>query len=119
MEQLITSGPGGRPLIGRIWRGRTRAEVADEYMHYNYEHGVREIEGKPGCVGVQSFRRVDGDVAEFTTISYWESMEAMEAMHEGPGDVRRVSHLARDPDYLLEVPEYVELVELYANAWRR
>jgi hypothetical protein len=49
-------------------------------------------------------------------------MEAMEAMHsdrdsEG-GDVRRVSHLEKDPDYLLELPEFVEVCELYVNDWQ-
>ncbi len=111
-----------KPLIARIWRGRTRKEFADEYLEYNYENGVLEIEKKPGCLGVQQFRRIKGDgIAEFATISYWDSMEAMEAMHgdggEG-GDVRRVAHLEKDPDYLLELPEFVEVAELHVNDWR-
>ena len=69
---------------------------------------------------MQLFRRVDGAVAEFTTISYWASLEAMgAAMHGGDGgDPRRVAHLAKDPDYLLELPEYAEIAELHANDWR-
>ena len=117
-RELIIPALSGCPLIGRIWTGRTRKEVADEYLEYNYRHGVLEIERKPGNLGVQSFRRILGDVAEFTTISYWESMEAMQAMHGDRGDVRRVSHLPRDPEYLLELPEFVEITELHANDWR-
>jgi quinol monooxygenase YgiN len=117
-QEILTTGSRGRPLVGRIWTGRTRREVADEYLHYLYEHGVLQIEKKPGCLGVQLFRRSDGDVTEFTTISYWPSMEAMEVMHSDTGDVRRVAHLEKDPEYLLELPEFVDVTELYANDWQ-
>ena len=117
-QEVMVSGLDGRPLIGRIWFGRTRKELADEYLKYNYENGVLEIEKKPGNLGVQLFRKIKGDVAEFTVISYWSSMEAMEAMHDDRGDVRRVWHLEKDPDYLLELPELVEVTELHANDWQ-
>jgi heme-degrading monooxygenase HmoA len=116
--EVMVSGLDGRPLIGRIWFGRTRKELAEEYLNYNYENGVLEIEKKPGNLGVQLFRKIKGDVAEFTVISYWSSMEAMEAMHDDSGDVRRVAHLEKDPDYLLELPEFVEVTELHANDWQ-
>jgi hypothetical protein len=32
-----------------------------------------------GCLGMQQFRKIEDEVAEFTTMSYWSSMEAMEA----------------------------------------
>ena len=118
-QDVMAPGLRRQPIIARIWTGRTRTELADEYLEYNYQHGVLEIEKKPGCLGAQAFRRTDGDVTEFTTISYWRSMDAMRAMHgDGhDGDVRRVAHLARDPEYLLELPEFVEIRELYANDW--
>jgi heme-degrading monooxygenase HmoA len=117
-QEIIASGSHGRPLVGRIWFGRTRKELADEYLEYNYENGVLEIEKKPGNLGVQQFRRIKGDVAEFTVISYWSSIGAMEAMHSGPGDVRRVVHLEKDPNYLLELPHLVEVTELHVNDWQ-
>jgi heme-degrading monooxygenase HmoA len=116
--EVMVSGLDGRPLIGRIWFGRTRKELADEYLKYNYENGVLEIEKKPGNLGVQLFRKINADVAEFTVISYWSSMEAMEAMHDDSGDVRRVVHLEMDPHYILELPEFVEVTELHANDWQ-
>jgi heme-degrading monooxygenase HmoA len=114
-QELLASGSRGRMLTARIWFGRTRKELADEYLRYNYENGVLEIEKKPGCLGMQQFRKIRSDVAEFTTISYWSSMEAMEAAH---GDVRRPTHLEKDPDYLLELPESVEVSELHVNDWQ-
>ena len=116
-KEILASGSRNKTLIGRIWSGRTRKERAEEYLGYLYEHGVLPLEKKPGMLGVQLFRRFRGDVAEFTVISYWSSMKAMEAMHPGGGDVRRVAHLEKDPEYLLELPEFVELTELHANDW--
>lgn len=104
----------GNPIVARTWFGRTRAEHADEYLRYNYEHGVLEIEKKPGCLGMQQFREIKGGVAEFTTISYWSYVGAMEAAH---GEGRRPSHLERDAEYLLELPDSVEVSELHVNDW--
>jgi hypothetical protein len=114
-HEVLVSGSRGKPLVARTWFGRTRKELADEYLRYNYENGVLEVEKKPGCLGMQQFRRIRGDVAEFTTVSYWESVEAMEAAH---GAGRRPTHLERDPEYLLELPESVEVSELHANDWQ-
>ena len=83
-QEILASGVHGRMLVARTWFGRTRKEFADEYLRYNYGNGVLEVEKKRGCLGMQQLRRkMNGDVAEFTTISYWSSMEAMEAAHSG------------------------------------
>ena len=114
-QEILTSGVRGEPLVARTWFGRTRREHADEYRRYNYEEGILEIEKKPGCLGMQQFRKITGDVAEFTTISYWESTEAMEAAH---GESLSPTHLENDEEYLLELPESVEVSELHANDWQ-
>ena len=114
-HEVLVSGSRGTPLVARTWFGRTRKELVDEYLRYNYENGVLEVEKKPGCLDMQQFRRMRSDVAEFTTVSYWESVEAMEAAH---GAGRRPTHLERDPEYLLELPESVEVSELHANDWQ-
>ena len=106
-----------KSLIGRIWFGRTRADRADEYLDYNAREGVAAIAAKPGCLGVQQFRTIRGDVAEFTVISYWPSIEAMKAMHDDDGDPMRVWPLDRDAEFLLELPEFVEITELFINDW--
>jgi hypothetical protein len=117
-QPILATGAQSQPIIGRIWFGRTRADLADEYRDYLYEHGVLPVEAKPGCLGMQMFRQIKGDVAEFTTISYWRSMDDMRHMHKDGGDLMRPSHLPKDPEYLLELPERVEITELYANDWQ-
>ena len=29
--------------VARIWRGRTRRDIADEYERYNYDEGIRPL----------------------------------------------------------------------------
>ena len=99
---------GKRPTIARVWRGRTRRERADEYEAYNYEAGIKPLVEK--ALGVQTFREDRGDETEFMTISYWESVEAM-ASFTGR-DPTAIHHLPRDAEFLLELPERVQVLRL-------
>ena len=99
-----------RPTIARIWRGRTTRARADEYQAYLYEQGIRPLEEK--ALGVQLFREDRETDSEFVTVSYWESVEAM-SRFAGP-DPRRIHHLERDPDFLLEMPQGVQVLRIVA-----
>ena len=43
-QEILASGSQGKPIVARTWFGRTRREQADEYLKYNYENGVLEVE---------------------------------------------------------------------------
>jgi heme-degrading monooxygenase HmoA len=100
-----------QPAIVRIWRGRTRRERADEYEAYNYETGIKPLIEK--ALGVQTLRQDRGDETEFMTISYWESVEAMSAF--AGDDPTRIHHLDRDPEFLIELPEEVQILWLLTS----
>jgi len=102
----------GRPTIARIWRGRTRRERADEYEAYNYAVGIAPLIEK--ALGVQCLREDRGDETEFVTISYWESVEAMSRF--AGRDPRRIHHLERDPEFLLEMPQGVQVLAIVARS---
>jgi hypothetical protein len=101
-----------RPTIARIWRGRTTRARADEYATYLYEHGIRPLEEK--ALGVELLREDRETESEFVTISYWESVQAM-SRFAGP-DPRRIHHLERDPEFLIEMPQGVQVLEIVARA---
>jgi hypothetical protein len=103
-----------RPTIARIWRGRTTAPRADDYARYLYEHGIRPLEEK--ALGVQLFREDRAGESEFVTISSWESVEAM-SRFAGP-DPRRIHHLERDVEFLIELPSGVQVLEIVAASGR-
>ena len=100
-----------RPRIVRIWRGRTRRERADEYEAYNYEAGIKPLIEK--AMGVQTFREDCGGETEFVTLSYWESIDAMSRFTGG--DPTRIHHLDRDAEFLIELPESVQILRIRAS----
>lgn len=100
-----------KPTIARIWRGRTTRAKADEYAAYLYEHGIRLLEEK--ALGVQQLREDRAEASEFITISYWESVEAM-SRFAGP-DPRRIHHLERDKEFLIELPQGVQVLEITSS----
>jgi heme-degrading monooxygenase HmoA len=102
---------GPRPAIARIWRGRTPSAKADAYEAYNYEYGIKPLMEK--ALGVQSFREDREGETEFVTISYWESVEAM-ARFTGD-DPRRIHHLERDPEFLIDLPTSVQVLRIVAG----
>ena len=102
------------PTIARIWRGRTTAARADEYARYQYEHGVLPLAAK--ALGVQQFREDRERESEFVTISYWESVEAMSRFTGD--DPRKIHHLDRDPEFLIELPESVQVLDITASLGR-
>lgn len=101
-----------QPAIARIWRGRTTAARADEYAGDLYEHGIKPLEEK--ALGVQMFREDRAGESEFVTISYWESVEAMSRF--AGDDPRRIYHLARDAEFLIELPLGVQVLEIVASS---
>ncbi|MDM0074885.1 hypothetical protein QTH90_10870 [Variovorax sp. J2P1-59] len=99
-----------RPTIARIWRGRTTAAKADAYASYLYDVGVKPLAEK--ALGVQMFREDREGETEFVTISYWESVDAMSRF--AGKDPRRIHHLERDAEFLIELPESVQVLHITA-----
>jgi heme-degrading monooxygenase HmoA len=97
-----------QPAIVRIWRGRTPRDRADEYEAYNYEAGIKPLIKK--ALGVQTLREDRENETEFMTISYWESVEAMSKFTGG--DPRKIHHLERDKEFLIELPQKVQILRL-------
>jgi heme-degrading monooxygenase HmoA len=102
------------PKIARIWRGRVPRARADEYADYLDREGIRPLEEK--ALGVESLREDRTEESEFVTISYWESVDAMSRF--AGKDPRKIHHLPRDPEFLIELPEAVQVLEITARGGR-
>jgi heme-degrading monooxygenase HmoA len=89
----------GKKMVARIWHGRVKAEKADEYTAYLTD-GLKQIDVIPGNLGVQMLKRMDGDVAEFYVISYWDSRESIKKF--AGENIEKVHPLARDNEYLID-----------------
>jgi heme-degrading monooxygenase HmoA len=97
-----------KPQIARIWRGRTTTDKADAYAKYLYEVGFLPLVKK--ALGAQMFREDRAGETEFITISYWESVEAMSRF--AGADPRKIHHLERDAEFLIELPRDVQILEI-------
>ena len=103
-----------RPRIARIWRGRTSRERADEYLRYwREEGGLHPLADT--ALAVQMLREDRDDHTEFVTISWWPSVEAM-ATFAGDDPIQ-IHHLPRDPEFLLELPDRVQVLDLTDARW--
>jgi heme-degrading monooxygenase HmoA len=102
------------PKIARVRRGRTTHDRADEYLRYwREEGGLHPLAEK--ALAVQILREDRDGETEFMTISWWPSIDAMSAF--AGGDPMRVQHLPRDPEFLLELPERVQVLEITDATW--
>jgi heme-degrading monooxygenase HmoA len=102
--------------VARIWQGRTTAARADEYEKYLYENGIKKIARTKGNLGVQMMRHSEGGVVEFITISYWASRDDIK--NYAGEDIEKPHHLARDAEFLLELPDAVKNCALKVNEWK-
>lgn len=101
-----------KPTIARIWRGRTRRDVADRYETYLRAEGIPPLEKT--ALGVQLFREDGAEQTWFTTISYWTDLPAMTAFTKG--EPTKVHHLDRDREFLIELPERIQIHRILVDA---
>jgi heme-degrading monooxygenase HmoA len=87
-------------MIARIWRGAVRAEDAATYAAYVQRTGIAGYQGTPGNHGAWLLWRTEGDRAEFITVSFWESREAVEAF--AGQDIDTAVFYPGDEQFLIE-----------------
>ena len=86
-------------MIARIWSGVTSADRADEYYSYIEATGVPGLTKTPGNHGVYVLRHLSGDEAHFTIISFWDSLEQIEAF--AGADISQARLYPDDRDFLI------------------
>lgn len=87
-------------MIARIWRGAVRAEDAAAYAAYVQRTGIEGYRRTPGNRGAWLLWRVDGDRAEFVTMSLWESRAAIEGF--AGQDIEMAVFYPEDDQFLVE-----------------
>jgi heme-degrading monooxygenase HmoA len=93
-------------VIARIWRGAVAADRADDYLAYLHETGLADYANTPGNRGVTLLRRNVEHGVEFTTITFWDSMEAIRAFAGDQPELAR--YYPRDDEFLLAREPFVE-----------
>ena len=87
-------------MVGRTWRGSTRAADADRYAAYIAETGLAAYRSTPGNRGAWLLHRVVGDRAEFLALSLWDSLDAIRTF--AGDDVERAVFYPEDDEFLVD-----------------
>jgi heme-degrading monooxygenase HmoA len=98
-------------MIARMWHGRTKANDANKYLEYLYKSGIPDYRRTPGNRGAWVFRRIEGDVAHFITLTFWETRDAIKGFAGDDIDVAR--YYPEDKKYLLEFEPSVTHYEIF------
>ena len=86
-------------MIARTWRGAVRAQDAPAYAAYVQKTGIAGYQRTPGNRGA-GCSGVEGDRAEFITVSFWESRAAIEAF--AGQDIEKAVFYPDDEQFLIE-----------------
>jgi len=100
-----------RSAITRIWHGRTKAEHADEYLRFLMDTGVADYKGVEGNLSVEIWRKIEGDVCHFWTVTKWDNYESIKKF--AGHDLEKAKYYADDSRFLLEFEPAVEHYETF------
>ncbi len=100
-------------MIARIWHGKTPAAMGEAYFEYIQESGVKAFRETKGNQGAFVLRRVSGDVAEFLTVSLWDSYDAIRAF--AGAEFEKARYFPKDRDFLLEFEPNVAHYEVLSK----
>jgi heme-degrading monooxygenase HmoA len=83
-----------------MWHGRVPLEKAAAYEAYLETTGLTDYRATPGNRGAWLLRRDEQDVVHFTTLTFWDSIAAIQAFAGADYEIARYYPL--DDEYLLE-----------------
>lgn len=100
-------------MIARIWHGRVPLQKSDEYLRKVRTVAIPDYRAVAGNRGAFVLHRVEGDVAHFITLSFWESRDAIAAF--AGDDIECAKYYDFDRDFLLELEPFVTHYEMYTD----
>lgn len=100
-------------MIARIWHGVTAAAKADQYLDYLNKTGLPGYRATEGNRGVYLLRRVEGDLAHFLTLTFWDSKEAITEF--AGEDIEKARYYPEDAAFLIELEPMVTHYEVLVS----
>jgi len=102
-----------RQIITRSWHGMTKAIHADEYIAYLKETGLADYAQTPGNLGVEVWRRMEGDICHFWTVTRWLDYDSIKKF--AGEDYEKAKYYPQDQNYLLAFEETVSHYETFTD----
>jgi heme-degrading monooxygenase HmoA len=98
-------------IITRMWHGKTKIQYADEYLEFLETKGIMDYKKTPGNLSIEVWRRIEGEVCHFWTVTKWNSIESIKQF--AGNEYEKARYYPEDKKYLLEFEENVTHFETF------
>jgi hypothetical protein len=92
-------------MIARIWHGRVPLEKSEEYLEKMRSVALPDYERTPGNRGAYCLHRVDGVLAYFQMLTFWDDIDAIKRF--AGEDYNQARYYDFDDDFLIEKEPFV------------
>lgn len=100
-------------MVARIWHGKTKADDYEAYTGFLRSVAIPDYEETEGFVKLTFLRRLEGQVAHFDLITFWQDLEAIKNF--AGADYEIAKYYPEDEGFLLEFEEKVTHHDVFAE----
>ena len=87
-------------MISRMWHGRVPTSKAQTYRDFLNARAIPDYQSIEGNISVYILEQSAGEITHFITLSFWESIEAIQGFAGSAIEVAK--YYEEDKDFLLE-----------------
>jgi hypothetical protein len=98
-------------MIARIWHGAVPAAKGDAYLKRMREVALPDYKSILGNRGAYCLHRVEGDVAHFDMLTFWDDVDAIKRF--AGEDYQVAKYYDFDRSFLIELEPYVRHYTMY------
>jgi heme-degrading monooxygenase HmoA len=98
-------------MIGRIWHGTVPTPKSEDYLQRMRKVALPDYKSTPGNRGAWCLHRVEGEVAHFDMLTFWDDIEAVKRFAGTEYQVAKYYDF--DRAYLIELEPYVRHYTVY------
>lgn len=95
----------------RLWHGATAAEKSDAYLDLMRTIAIPDYRKIPGNLAAYVLHRIEGGVAHFQMLTFWEDLDAIKAF--AGEDYHIAKYYDFDPEFLLELEPVATIYRAY------
>lgn len=100
-------------MIARIWHGAVPVSKSDEYLERMRKVALPDYQSTSGNRGAYCLHRVEGDVAHFDMLTFWEDVVAIKRF--AGTDFERAKYYEFDRSFLIELEPHVRHYAVYED----
>ena len=97
--------------VTRVWHGRTKASDADAFLDFLEKNGITDYKRIEGNLSAKIWRRIEGDICHFWTVTEWDSLESIRSF--AGEDFQKAKYYPDAQNFLLELEEEVQHFETF------